>query len=145
MELFNLENEWNVLDFRIFFGGCGYMSDPARVVSKLVKAGAMPDQIVMVNGIQFRNDPKLYNSGEGNVGLRYNVAPVLVKEVIEKIYTTLLDFNVMSSEDRDQYDKINIVHRLDNGEWIDVDWRRGIDYGCKNYDTDILEALRRVA
>ena len=133
-KLFDLGNEWQLTksvdaskihqtDVDVFFRGLGGTSDCAQVMAKLAKAELMPQQVVMIDGIDFGDKRGLMLAGEASIGLKFLSSDdcITTDELIKQIYDVLFDYTPAFDDgnDMDQYGKIQIRHRVDNGSWTD--------------------------
>jgi hypothetical protein len=138
MNKYNLGHEWEVgrsmngkvdtVDISVFFRGLGGPTDCAVAIAKLAKARLMPKQVVMVEGCQFVGEEKITPSGEGDMGLRYLVNEKYgSQKLINEVYEALMDLTYEIDDETcghmDQYSKIQMNHRINNG-----DWNKCIDY-----------------
>jgi hypothetical protein len=126
--LFNLGHTWGVkpeaqkIELEVFFRGMGGTQDCVLALAKLAKAGALPVQFVMVDGIEFADEPKLKLYGEASLGLTYYSMDT--DKDLRTIKAILYDLNIDPDyakdswiNDYDQYGKIQIRSRIDGKDW----------------------------
>jgi hypothetical protein len=138
MKLYDLGHEWEVgrsmngkvdtIDISVFFRGLGGTTDCAVALAKLAKAKLMPKQVVMVDGFQFEGEEKIISMGEADMGLRYLVSQDYgTQKLINKVYDALMNLDNEIDDETcghmDQYSKIQMNHRINNGEW-----NKSVDY-----------------
>lgn len=138
MNKYDLGHEWAVgrsmndkihtVDINVFFRGLGGSVDCAVALAKLAKARLMPKQVVMVDGIQLQGEKQIISAGEADMGLRYLVSEDYgTQKLINKVYDALMNLDNEIDDEvcghMDQYSKIQLTHRINNGEW-----NKSVDY-----------------
>ena len=131
----NPNHEWHTkpeakrLDVQVFFRGLGGDQDTILTLVKLKKAGYHLFQYNMIDGMSFERDDhfkgKRISSGEATIGFTTYFMPKQ-KNFVEDLYKTLMDDPASDDvapkdflEDYDQYIKIQVRHKVDNGKWSD--------------------------
>ena len=127
-KLFDLGHTWSIrkeaqrLELEVFFRGMGGTQDCVLALAKLAKAEMLPVQFVMVDGIEFADEPTLKLYGEASLGLTYysmNPAQDLsaIKAVLYDFGPDLDHARDSWINDYDQYSKIQIRSRIDSQAW----------------------------
>jgi len=128
-KLFNIGNVWGSLrpeaqklEVEVFFRGMGGTQDCVLALAKLAKAGALPAQAVIVDGIEFAGEPGLKRYGEASLGLTF--FSMDADKDLKVIKDILYDFsedpdyaNNSWINDYDQYGKIQIRSKVDDSAW----------------------------
>ena len=136
--MYDLGNNWMLkegaqkLEIEVFFRGIGGRQDTILTLAKLYEAGYYIHQYVMVDGDDIIGNGNLMCSGEATIAITTHFMPEQ-SDYIDNIYKVLTDTNPNPKinanhwlNDFDQYSKIQIRHRVDNGEF--TDWVDGYDY-----------------
>ena len=126
---FALRNGAVKIEVSAFFRGMSYTQDAILALHKLQMAKVPMYQAAFVNGDTM--DGVTRQTGEVSLDIITYAMPNGVDAMVEKIYATLLDTTTDSSvagdsylNDFDQYRKIQIAHRINDGErteWVDAD------------------------
>ena len=118
---FALRNGAVKIEVSAFFRGQSYTQDAILALHKLQTAKIPVYQAAFVNGDTM--DGITRQTGEVSLDVVTYAMPEGVDAMVEKIYATLLDTTTDSSvagdsylNDFDQYRKIQIAHRINDGE-----------------------------